>query len=149
MKQDKNYELIRKMITTNKMHKQAIETVIDDIGIHRGRHLILMNLAKAEKFASQKEIAERLQITQAAMTVSLSKLERDGLISRKTGADSRYNEIEITEKGKEVVERSKSHFAMVDSAAFNGIDENELIVFEKCLDKMYSNLSAFLGKDKI
>lgn len=149
MKQDKNYELVRKMITTNKMHKQAIETVVDDIGIHRGRHLILMNLAKAEKIASQKEMAERLQITQAAMTVSLSKLERDGLISRKTGADSRYNEIEITEKGKEIVERSKNHFATVDSKAFEGIDEHELLAFEKCLDKIYSNLSAFLGKDKI
>lgn len=149
MKQEKNYELVRKMITTNKMHKQAIETVVDDIGIHRGRHLILMNLAKAERFSSQKEMAERLQITQAAMTVSLSKLERDGLISRKTGADSRYNEIEITEKGKEIVERSKSHFATVDSKVFLGIDEDELVVFEKCLDKMYANLSAFLGKDKI
>ena len=149
MKQDKNYELVRKMITTNKMHKQAIETVVDDIGIHRGRHLILMNLAKAEKISSQKEMAERLQITPAAITVALSKLERDGLISRKTGADSRYNEIEITEKGKEIVERSKNHFAKVDREAFYGIDESELLVFEKCLDKMYSNLISLLGKDKI
>ena len=106
-----------------------------------------------EKWCGQgitvKEMAERLQITPAAITVALSKLERDGLISRKTGADSRYNEIEITEKGKEIVERSKNHFAKVDREAFQGIDESELLVFEKCLDKMYSNLSAFLGKDKI
>lgn len=149
MKHGKNYELVRKMITTNKMHKQAIETVIDDTGIHRGRHLILMNLAKDEKIGSQKEMAERLQITQAAMTVSLSKLERDGLILRKVGADSRYNEIEITEKGKEIVERSKTHFAMVDAETFQGLSEEELEIFEKCLDKMHSNLTSYLGKDKI
>lgn len=149
MKHDKNYELVRKMITTNKMHKQAIETVIDDIGIHRGRHLILMNLAKDEKISSQKEMAERLQITQAAVTVSLSKLERDGLILRKVGADNRYNEIEITEKGKAVVEMSKKHFATVDAETFQGISEEELEIFEKCLDKMHLNLTKFLGKENL
>ena len=149
MKHDKNYERIHKMILANKMHRQAIETAVDDIGIHRGRHMVLMNLAKAEKIGSQKEIAERLGITQAAMTVSLSKLERDGLIERKTGSDNRYNEIEITEKGKDIVCRSKSHFSEVDRATFFGIEEDELMVFERCLDKIYSNLSAFLGKDKI
>ncbi len=149
MNNDKNYKLIHKMIIASKMHRQAIETAIDDIGIHRGRHLILMNLAKDEKISSQKEMAKRLDITQAAMTVSLSKLERDGLIERKSGSDNRYNEIEITEKGKEIVSRSKNHFSDVDRETFSGISEEELAVFEKCLDKMYSNLSVLLGKDKL
>lgn len=148
MKHDKNYERIHKMILANKIHRQAIETAIDDIGIHRGQHLILMNLAREEKISSQKEIAERLGITQAAMTMALSRLERDGLIERKAGSDSRYNETLITEKGKDIVSRSRDHFSEVDKAAFSGIEDAELEVFEKCIDKICSNLNEYLGKEK-
>ena len=81
MSESKCYRVIGKMISANRLHRKAIETAVDDIGIHRSRHQVLMNLAK-RCFASQKEIAEHLGITQAAMTVSLTKLERDGLISR-------------------------------------------------------------------
>ena len=142
------YEIVHKMIIANKMHKQAIETVIDDIGIHSGRHRILMHLAKRDSIKSQKEIADELGITQAAMTMSLSKLEAEGLVKRSVGSDSRYNEIVITERGKEIVELSKSHFFGVDERTFDGISDVELEIFEKCLDKIHINLSEMLGKDK-
>lgn len=148
MEDNKLYPIVHKMILVNKMHKQAIETVIDDIGIHGGRHRLLMNLAKRESVGYQKEIADELGITQAAMTVSLSKLEAEGLIRRVTGADNRYNEILITERGKEVVTLSKSHFSSVDKKTFQGISDEEIEIFEKCLDALYTNLNQMLGKDK-
>ncbi|MBE6645961.1 MAG: MarR family transcriptional regulator [Ruminococcaceae bacterium] len=147
MIEDRNYVLIHKIITANRMHKKAIETVVDDIGIHRSRHQILMNLAKNDKFKSQKEIAEHLGITQAAMTGALSKLERDGLISRTVGADNRYNEISITEKGREIIERSRAHFIEVDKKTFSGFSDEELEVFSKCIDKMQNNLKAILEEE--
>lgn len=138
--------MISQMIKTNRMHKRAIETVVNDIGIHRGRHLVLMHLAKKDKFKSQKEIAEHIGITQAALTGALSSLERDGLISRTTGADSRFNEISITEKGKDIISLSREHFARVDAAAIDGIDDDELEAFYNCLTKIHNNLEKFLEK---
>ena len=147
MIENKNYLLIQKIISANRMHKKAIETVIDDTGIHRSRHQILMNLAKKDKFKSQKEIAEHLGITQAAMTVALSKMERDGLISRQVGKDERYNEISITEKGREIIEMSKEHFMKVDEQTFSGFTDDEFEIFSKCIDKMQSNLKVILEKE--
>ena len=147
--QDNRYlNIIRKMIIANKTHKKAIETVAVDIGIHRSRHQALMRLARHDTVKSQKEIAEELEITQAAMTVTLSKLERDGLIKRNAGKDSRFNEITVTEKGKEIVEKSKAHFSSVDAAAFEGLTDDELQTFEICLDKIQKNLTELLSKEK-
>ena len=46
MAENKFYSLIGMLLATNRLHKKAIETVVDDIGIHRGRHRLLMNLSK-------------------------------------------------------------------------------------------------------
>ena len=139
MTENKPYLLIGKMIHTNRMHRRAIESVVDDIGIHRSRHQVLMNLSK-RAFSSQKEMAEHLGVTQAAVAVSLSKLERDGLIKRKTGEDGRFNEISITAKGIDIVERSRTHFLEIDSKVFEGCTDEELEAFSRCLDKMQENL---------
>lgn len=148
MKDNEIVTVIRKMISVNRMHKKAIETVIDDIGIHRSKHQVLMKLAKRESVASQKEIAEELGITQAAMTVSLSKLERDGLIARTTGKDNRYNEISITEKGREIVEKSREYFTVIDRKTLAGLTQEELSCLSVCFEKIQNNLKELTKKEE-
>ena len=134
------YEYIHKMLSTNKLHRKAIETVVDNICIHPSRHRVLMNLARQGTIRSQKEIAESLGISPAAATGSLSGLEKDGLISRSAGADGRFNEITITERGRELVDLTKEHFFEVDKETFRGLSQEELDVFLHCLNVMEDNL---------
>lgn len=56
------------MIRTDRMHKSMIDSRVKEIGIHRTQHRILMHLARCDKLPSQKELAERLDITPAAVT---------------------------------------------------------------------------------
>ncbi|MBQ3017268.1 MAG: MarR family transcriptional regulator [Clostridia bacterium] len=148
MKDNEIINVIRQMISVNRMHKRAIETVVDDIGIHRSKHQVLMKLAKRETVRSQKEIAEELGITQAAMTVSLSKLERDGLIARTTGKDNRYNEISITEKGREIVEKSREYFTVIDRKTLAGLTQEELSCLSVCFEKIQNNLKELTKKEE-
>ena len=143
------HAVFMKIITANKLHKTAIESVVDDTGVHRNRMHVLMHLAGAKTFSSQKALAEHLGVTPAAVTMSLNALERDGLILRKCGEDSRFNEIIITEEGLAVVAKSRSHFSEIDQAAFCGISESELTAFTACLDKLLENLTKITeGKDE-
>ena len=148
MKDNEIINVIRQMISVNRMHKRAIETVVDDIGIHRSKHQVLMKLAKRETVRSQKEIAEELGITQAAMTVSLSKLERDGLIARTTGKDNRYNEISITKKGREIVEKSREYFTVIDRKTLAGLTQEELSCLSVCFEKIQNNLKELTKKEE-
>jgi DNA-binding MarR family transcriptional regulator len=105
-----------------------------------------MQLSKCDQFSSQKEFARSLGISPAAMTTALSKLEDCGYIVRKTGKDSRFNEIYITDEGRRIVENSKLQFALVDKVMFSGLSDEDINIYSKCLEKMKDNLIALLDR---
>ena len=146
MIENKYYHLIEKLIKTSRLHKRAIESYVDEIGIDRTRHRILMNISKYE-FKSQKELAESIGITPAAVTLALCKLEADGLIERKNGSDLRFNQISITEKGEELISNTKRSFAAIDAKTFEGFSEEEISELVRLLEKMEINIDSILRKD--
>lgn len=128
------------MIRTDHMHKCLIDSRVRDIGIHRTQHRILMHLARHEKLPSQKELADRLDITPAAVTGALKKIESDGYIERSLGQDNRYNEIRITEKGRALVKLTRDVFSSTDRSLFDGFSDGELNVYISCLEKLQENI---------
>lgn len=131
---------IEMMIRTDHMHKALIDSRVRDIGIHRTQHRILMRLARCEKLPSQKELAEHLDITPAAVTGTLKKMEQDGYVERTLGQDNRFNELRITEKGRELVNESRKIFSEVDSSMFDGFTDEELDTYIFCLEKLQANI---------
>ena len=144
----KKANAVEKMIYTDRMHRLLLEMNVKKIGIHRNQHRVLMMLAHRDKIISQKTIAEILDITPAAVTGILKKLELSGYIKRSHGDDNRYHEIVITDKGLELVKTSREMFQDIDFSLFDGFTEEELDVYAKCLDKISSNLKNNLEKIK-
>ena len=128
------------MIRTDHMHKCLIDSRVRDIGIHRTQHRILMHLARHEKLPSQKELADRLDITPAAVTGALKTIASDGYIERSLGQDNRYNEIRITEKGRALVKLTRDVFSSTDRSLFDGFSDGELNVYISCLEKLQENI---------
>jgi len=134
----------RLFMCTDRMHRKGFERLVARLGIHRSQHFLLMNIARGN-IGSQKELAERLGISTAAVAVTLKKLEAGGYIERTADdRDSRNNHIGITEKGRKVVGESKEYLSLLDETMFRGIDEESLAVFTACLEKMKENLTLFL-----
>ena len=69
-------------------------------------------------------------------------MESDGFISRKLGTDNRFNEITITEKGREVVEKTKVMFSAVDERLFSGFSQGEIEDFTAYLDRIIENVKG-------
>ena len=128
------------MIKTEHMHKALLESCARTLGIHRTQHRILMHLARHDKLPSQKELAERLDVTPAAITSALKKIEADGYVERTLGHDNRYNELRITEKGRELVKKTRRLFSEVDSSLFDGFTDEELDTYISCLEKLQANI---------
>ena len=128
------------MIRTDHMHRAMIDGRVKEIGIHRTQHRILMHLARHGCLPSQKDLAEHLDITPAAVTGALKKIEQDGYIEKTLGKDNRYNEIRITEKGRNVVKQTRLLFSEVDFAMFDGFSEEELAIYISCLEKLQENM---------
>ena len=145
---DELHSLIHLFICTDRMHKSCVDRAVSELGIHRNQHIILMHLARRGDLPSQKELAEHLRVSPAAVAVALQKLETDGYISRTPDEnDSRYKKIVITDKGKETVEKSRRIFHEIDSAMCSSLNEDELSNMKFYLEKMRNGLKNYSGEE--
>lgn len=141
MNESKLYQAINMMIKTDHMHKCLIDSRVSELRIHRTQHRILMHLARCNTLPSQKDMAEHLKVTPAAVTGAIKKLEADGYVERTTGQDNRYYELSITEKGRELVNKSRKMFCEIDSLMFEGFSDEELNNYISCLERLQANIS--------
>ncbi len=148
MSESKIFKATGMLLHTGRLHKTMIDSRVKDIGIHRTQHRILMHLAKHEKTPSQKELAEHLDITPAAVTVAIKQIECDGYIKRTQGRDTRFYEIEITEKGREMVELTRELFSDADSKMFEGFSDEELDSFIGLMERLQSNIKSQIPTER-
>lgn len=133
----------RLFIHTDRLHRKEVERFAAELGVHRSQHFVLMRIADAGGSASQKELAKRLEISPAALAVTLKKLESGGYLEKKpTENDSRLNEVMLTDKGWEVRHLSEEKFSRIDEQMFNGFTDGELETLVSFLKRMQSNLRA-------
>lgn len=121
-------------------HRTVLEHRFSKTGVYRSQHQILMYVAHHPN-ASQKEIAEQYKISTAAIAVSLKKLEKGGYIRRAVDEkDNRYNQIDLTEKGREIVDISEAIFNEVEEEMFHGFTSEDFKNLMGYLERVSSNL---------
>ena len=133
-------EAVCMMMKTGRMHKALLDSRVSSLGIHRTQHMILMQLDGQDKLPSQKELAKRLDVTPAAVTGAIKKMEKDGYVERTLGHDNRFIELRITEQGRELVRRSYKLFCEADELMFAGFSQSELDAYISCLAKLQANI---------
>jgi DNA-binding MarR family transcriptional regulator len=103
---------------------------------------MLIALAKRqENIPSQKELAEILGISAAAVTATLKKLEKEGYITRSmTDEDNRKNEIRITDKGISKLMEGRAIFESSDRTMFEGFSPEEMATLISFMERMGHNL---------
>ena len=133
---------MRKLTRIMRRHLAYVDRQIGDLGIHHGQHRMLIQLTNPSiSHPSQKELAELLGISPAAVATSLKRLEREGYVSRSmTDEDNRRNEIRITEEGLARVNKSRTIFEATDEALFAGFTPEEVALFTSFLERIDYNL---------
>ena len=135
------YLAVHSIIRVMRRHHACIERRVADLDIHHSQHRLLLHLARFESIPSQKEIAETMGISPAAVAATLKRLEREGYIARSVpGEDNRRNEIRITEQGLRKVAESREIFESVDRATFAGFSEEEMNTLRGFLSRIDQNL---------
>ncbi len=67
-------------------HRKLADSLLSEIGLHVGQEMLLNALWEGESL-SQSELAERLGIKPATLTVSLRPLEKAGYVNRQRDPD--------------------------------------------------------------
>lgn len=134
-------DAIEALIRAGRQHHRLIEQRVEELGLHRSQHHLLMAVARMGRTASQKAIADRMGITPAAVARTLKTLEAEGLIEKADGADGRRNEISVLPAGQRTIEKTHRMFHALDLAVFDGIPDAELAAMTATLRRMLDNIA--------
>ena len=146
--ESKSVSAVKCMILADRLHRNAVEARINELGIHRSQHMALMYISCCGKAVTQTDIAKALEISPAAVAVTLKKLEKSGLITRAPQkGDARANSIVLTDEAKALVKRSGDIFTSVDRAMCEDIPDEELDRLISCMTKMIDNLKKYTSGD--
>lgn len=130
------------MVRIMRGHHRVIEKRIDGMGIHHSQHRMLMRLSCMGRTASQKDIAEALDVSPACVARTLKSLSGAGLIERHEGADGRCREVDISPDGQRLVDASVQLFEGISSEMFDGIPDTDIEKLTQTLRRVQDNLSA-------
>ena len=110
--------------------------------MHHSQHRLLMHLSHTKEIQNQTDIAKKFEVSQAAIAVALRKLESNGYIKKEVQQnDNRFNKILITEKGNELIKKSRETFDEMDKYIFKDFTEKEIDDLTFLLKKMRKNLN--------
>ena len=106
----------------DRMRRQVMDRSFEEFGITPGQHFVLMHLERMGNVLSQVQIAEEMHVTPANVARTVKSLDAAGYIQRVIGEDERRNEICVTPRGRELIERSHSIFRGMNERCFQGFD---------------------------
>ncbi len=134
----------------SKLFYDRMRTQSEDLGFKTGYRQILRFLSK-EDGVTQIEIARDAHFKASTVSVTLKKMEDEGLIRRENDKnDQRQTRVYITEKGRELDRKLFAKVMECEDILAQNITEEETRILCEILTKMRSNLleTAERGTDK-
>ena len=118
-------------MTTHKIGKLA-QTMYAEYDLNKSQSMILFQLHRDGRI-SQKELAQKLNVSAPSITSMIQKMEKSGYIVRNVDEkDQRMMRLDLTEKGQACIEHVKAITEKMDEIAFTGISPEERILFQIC-----------------
>ncbi|MBP5245612.1 MAG: MarR family transcriptional regulator [Clostridia bacterium] len=130
------------LMAIQRKRRCIFERMVENTGLYSSQHKMLMYLHRNNGFFhSQKDLAANLGISPPAAAVTLKKLENQGYISRSVYEDdSRINNIELTDKARQIINQTFDCFNKLDEIAFSDFTDEDIAVLTGYLTKMHNSL---------
>lgn len=91
----------------------------------------------------QRDLEAAFSVSRATASNMLSVMERKGLIERHSVEhDARLKRLELTERARRLFARADQDMKEMEDTLLLGLDEEEILVLNKSLDQMLSNLGV-------
>ena len=133
-------EYIIKFASIIKEIKKKNRTVISSYKLSPSEIDILVTL-DIGVYDTAKEISENFEISKSLVCRSVDSLIKRGYIdTKKDEKDKRVIHLILREEARPIVNALKTNREKTTEVLLNGIDEEELKVFNNVLDKMKNNL---------
>ena len=133
--------ILRNITKTTRMFHGYVRNECDKIGINASFQGIIRHLAH-ENGLSQQELAKRLVLAAPTISLTLLKMEYEGLIERRADeVDARVTRVYLTEKGFEVDNEIRSVFKKVEDRISSVISVEEQNAFLTMLEVINTEIT--------
>jgi DNA-binding MarR family transcriptional regulator len=136
---EENDWLFRRMV--RRFVKERDKISIEDIALPG---FLILRTIQQSGLQKLGDLAEQLDLTSGAITALCDKLEAKGFAERRRMQGDRRNVwLDITEEGRQVLERYPNLGQRGVKLLFGGFTEDELARQKEIFEKIYANLESF------
>ena len=136
-------------------HRAAVQAELNAAGLGEVGHPMLLTILEAgegdqdRQCRAQRDLAELLHVSPAAVANSLKSLEREGYVRREPGRrDARRNQVILTGKGAQAVSGCRAVFQRVSARMLAGFSPGELEQLTRFQQRMLDNLLTRDSQEK-
>jgi DNA-binding MarR family transcriptional regulator len=123
-------------------YKECTSAVAKKFNLYAGQTQVLFFLDEKTGW-TQKELAGQLRVSKATMGVSLRRMEKAGLIDRKTDpVDARCIRVSLTDKGREICQKCQDAYSVIYGDMFGDAKSEARPETHKVLKKLLEGLAA-------
>jgi MarR family transcriptional regulator, organic hydroperoxide resistance regulator len=123
-----------------RFHYRRIHMLLDGLGVYPGQPPLLFVLGKYGPL-SHKDLAQRLHIKPATVTVMLRRMAKAGLVvQRGDPADRRVSTVHLTTRGRALRRRVKRALAVIAAECLDNFTPAQRRQLQSLLEQLRDNL---------
>lgn len=131
----------------NQAHRTAVQAELTALGLEGLGSPLLMMLLQSRRdngeIPAQRELADAMRVSPAAVAMSLKSLERLGYVEKRVDqADQRRKRITVTPQGETAVEKCWVALQAIDKRMLEGFTGGERAQLEALHRRMLQNLTG-------
>ena len=126
------------------VQKEAKRCGIEFMGGPQGQVLRFLGWREHEQELTLiKDIEQELNITKSVASNLVKRMVQNGLVELEASpVDKRAKFVRLTDKARSQMKQVKAFFERIDKQLMEGIDEDELLIFEKVLGQLQENIKG-------
>ena len=96
-----------------------------------------------------KDIEKELNISKSVTSNLVKRMVQNGLVELEASpVDKRAKFVRLTDKSRSQMQEIKAFFKRIDKQLLAGVDEDELLIFEKVLNQLQENIKGIGGENE-
>jgi DNA-binding MarR family transcriptional regulator len=124
-----------------RMHRQRAEEALNQLGIHAGQEMTLLQLW-IEEGLPQSQLAAAMKVEPPTATRMLQRMEQAGLIERRLDPeDARVSRVYLTERGRSLEQPVLQVWRELEAHTVAGLSDTEQALLHRLLQQVLTNLS--------
>jgi MarR family transcriptional regulator, organic hydroperoxide resistance regulator len=129
------------VLQVHKAHRQLAEAALNKLGVHTGQEMILLQLW-IEEGIPQSQLAASMEVEPPTATKMLQRMERAGLIERRTDPmDARVSRVYLTERGRALEQPVLDVWKQLETQTVADLSLTEQALLHRLLMQVLTNLS--------